>query len=574
MSKFDPSPAKWSRDDVLGWAHNVGIPENAINALYDNEVDGIVLLTLTKAELKTELSIASLASRRFLWDAIQLIRTKHEVEDFSTAVELYNQEIFYFEQESKLEKNDAEETNLALTKILREDVKQQRQSIFDSRLAQDFQGLTLNHQFYEDAEYAAETQARNDAIRLQEEFDHAYALNLQNESRHQRRRRGTPLGTPGQDTSSMKSLMKLCIDTCSKNKINVAEALENGNIQVIKHNKEEFFDETVSELSFDLKSKAKARGNNKISLQKEISLPRITKCDVCFEPNQYGFELACDHRNCKKCMTSLLKCALGDVSLLPLRCCELPIDMHVATICLDNENAEKIQAKAIEKQAKNKMYCPDCSCFINLDYVDACEGSQLICPQCAIELCAVCKSKGHDGITCDENRASLPENQDELTLSLIRSKDWKKCPSCGHVIELSQGCNHMTCPCGTEFCYRCGSLWGKNKFGESSCTTGKCANWDEEMLLQGAEARVQEMEQARGALFQPEQRRIQVNNARRALCTNEDCTHNFVRRNMRHRTCESCGFYLNIYGMVCESDCQSTVCYTCAHHRLPRVGWR
>jgi len=38
--------------------------------------------------------------------------------------------------------------------------------------------------------------------------------------------------------------------------------------------------------------------------------------------------------------------------------------------------------------------------------------------------------------------------------------------------------------------------------------------------------------------------------------------------------CERCNYELNYYGMRCVSDCESTVCYTCANYRIPRRGWR
>lgn len=39
-----------------------------------------------------------------------------------------------------------------------------------------------------------------------------------------------------------------------------------------------------------------------------------------------------------------------------------------------------------------------------------------------------------------------------------RGVDCQRCPSttCGLIIELSRDCNHMTCDCGTEFCFICG----------------------------------------------------------------------------------------------------------------------
>ncbi len=33
---------------------------------------------------------------------------------------------------------------------------------------------------------------------------------------------------------------------------------------------------------------------------------------------------------------------------------------------------------------------------------------------------------------------------------------WKPCPTCKEMIEKEDGCDHMQCECGHEFCYQCG----------------------------------------------------------------------------------------------------------------------
>jgi hypothetical protein len=50
--------------------------------------------------------------------------------------------------------------------------------------------------------------------------------------------------------------------------------------------------------------------------------------------------------------------------------------------------------------------------------------------------------------------------------NLAADKEWKQCPSCRRMIELAEGCNHMTCVCGTEFCYLCAALW---RGGRATC---------------------------------------------------------------------------------------------------------
>ena len=35
----------------------------------------------------------------------------------------------------------------------------------------------------------------------------------------------------------------------------------------------------------------------------------------------------------------------------------------------------------------------------------------------------------------------------------------RRCNRCKFIVEKSQGCDHMTCRCGYEFCYICGGKY-------------------------------------------------------------------------------------------------------------------
>jgi len=52
-----------------------------------------------------------------------------------------------------------------------------------------------------------------------------------------------------------------------------------------------------------------------------------------------------------------------------------------------------------------------------------------------------------------------PDNEeiDDLTLQWLNDQT-TPCPGCGSRVEKSDGCDHMTCLCGCEFCFECGSI--------------------------------------------------------------------------------------------------------------------
>ncbi|VDK58196.1 unnamed protein product [Gongylonema pulchrum] len=45
----------------------------------------------------------------------------------------------------------------------------------------------------------------------------------------------------------------------------------------------------------------------------------------------------------------------------------------------------------------------------------------------------------------------------------------KKCPACRNFCERLDGCNHMVCICGVEFCYVCSEKWRDYTF-HANCT--------------------------------------------------------------------------------------------------------
>lgn len=177
------------------------------------------------------------------------------------------------------------------------------------------------------------------------------------------------------------------------------------------------------------------------------------------------------------------------MSLLPLRCCDkVPIDMNICHYILSADDVG-LKQRIVERKATNKMYCPSCNKFINLDYGDAQDSTELIC---ICVLCIICKFIAHPHFSCIENRAII-DGDDTLLLEVAQEEGWKQCPKCNVMIELSNGCNHISCSyCDNQFCFQCLLPWGGQ-----TCSSGACEVWDETRLLAAGEARVEAKENAR-----------------------------------------------------------------------------
>ncbi|KAK4177998.1 hypothetical protein QBC36DRAFT_369869, partial [Triangularia setosa] len=58
-----------------------------------------------------------------------------------------------------------------------------------------------------------------------------------------------------------------------------------------------------------------------------------------------------------------------------------------------------------------------------------------------------------------------------FTRGLMKERGWKRCPRCKAGVEKVEGCSHMICVCGCEWCYRCWSVWGRasHRIGVGAC---------------------------------------------------------------------------------------------------------
>ncbi|KAA8542025.1 hypothetical protein F0562_023177 [Nyssa sinensis] len=107
--------------------------------------------------------------------------------------------------------------------------------------------------------------------------------------------------------------------------------------------------------------------------------------------------------------------------------------------------------------------CRDCSAMLVNDNVEVIRESE--CPICRRLFCAQCYVPWHSGVECEEFQG-LHENErareDLMVRELARDKKWMRCPHCKFFVEKTEGCVHLTCRCGFQFCYACGANWSES----------------------------------------------------------------------------------------------------------------
>ncbi|KAI0374362.1 hypothetical protein BV20DRAFT_961512 [Pilatotrama ljubarskyi] len=197
-------------------------------------------------------------------------------------------------------------------------------------------------------------------------------------------------------------------------------------------------------------------------------------CVICMDPIEGSIVYApCGHRYDVACFVDLIRAAVVDETLFPPACCRQPFAMEELRVYLDSKLQKEFDKKAIEFGTKNRVYChdPTCSTFLGAATHRA---SRLMCTTCWKYTCGHCKGAAHS--------SSIPctSTEDATVLAMAEQEGWKQCPSCGHLVELSSGCHHMTCRCRHEFCYLCTAPW----------KTCSCEQWDDDRLFEAAENRV------------------------------------------------------------------------------------
>ncbi|KAI3879438.1 hypothetical protein MKX03_014058 [Papaver bracteatum] len=125
-----------------------------------------------------------------------------------------------------------------------------------------------------------------------------------------------------------------------------------------------------------------------------------------------------------------------------------------------------------------KVYCPNPKCSTLMRKSEVLSSNDLFgsanqsraykCIKCHGIFCINCKVPWHRGVSCFEYKRLNPRGEEAELKCLASQQLWRQCVKCNHMIELAEGCYHMTCRCGFEFCYACGAEW-KNKKATCDC---------------------------------------------------------------------------------------------------------
>ncbi|KAL4481839.1 hypothetical protein ABPG74_007928 [Tetrahymena malaccensis] len=198
-------------------------------------------------------------------------------------------------------------------------------------------------------------------------------------------------------------------------------------------------------------------------------------CEICYEPmiSNDIFLLICEHIFHKICLSKHCN-ALINKKQLPINCphfeCLLPLQQNEIKEILSEVDFEKYEKftlqNYIDSNADEISWCPTPNC----EYAFVIDSNQtnFKCPTCKKSYCLTCKCDFHEGQTCKEYQISNKfTEQDEHFEKYVKGQKFKQCLKCKMWVEKTTGCDHMTCRCGYQFCYKCGGPYLK-----CSCAPG------------------------------------------------------------------------------------------------------
>ncbi|CAH8390535.1 unnamed protein product [Eruca vesicaria subsp. sativa] len=219
-------------------------------------------------------------------------------------------------------------------------------------------------------------------------------------------------------------------------------------------------------------------------------------CHICFnniDPKRMFGIGKCSHQFCFQCVKQHVEVKLlhGMIPNCPHDTCksEMVIDAcgKLLTPKLEEMWKQRIKDNAIP--VTERVYCPYLRCSALMSKTKIAESAKSLpgvrrCVECRGLFCVDCKVPWHGKLSCSEYKKLHPNPNppaDDVKLKSVatNNKMWRQCGKCQHMIEVTQGCNHITCRCGHEFCYNCGGGWNKTTV---TCVK-ECPTWDEAYIV-------------------------------------------------------------------------------------------
>ncbi|KAI9050661.1 hypothetical protein LZ554_005817 [Drepanopeziza brunnea f. sp. 'monogermtubi'] len=188
----------------------------------------------------------------------------------------------------------------------------------------------------------------------------------------------------------------------------------------------------------------------------------LNSCVCCrddFKKSKSLQRLPCGHSYCDNCLHILISQATGDESKMPPRCCTQAIPSAVIKSVLTKEQQQLFMKSVLQFGTpwESRVFCSNTACgeFIpKRSKIDPKHPFEVSCRECRTRACSICGRAAHAfGQDCPADWEL------DAVLQMGERSGWRRCYKCRNLVELTQGCSHITCRCKAQFCYICGAVW-------------------------------------------------------------------------------------------------------------------
>ncbi|KAI1641203.1 hypothetical protein F4809DRAFT_216014 [Biscogniauxia mediterranea] len=230
-------------------------------------------------------------------------------------------------------------------------------------------------------------------------------------------------------------------------------------------------------------------------------VPTTESCIICTEdkrvsemPHRRRITKACSHdaNMCKECVAQWITSSLETLRWDRLKCPECPQLLkfeNVRAFATEDtfKRYDELATKGVLTQINEFQWCLNPQCNSGQIHSKGCTKAR--CHACHYTWCAHHNVPWHRKETCQEYDHRNRDHRRDDRLSEKKVKDLsKQCPGCQGNVHKYDGCDHITCVCGCEWCWECRAQYYKDGNGRLLCrhedgcrSEGNPRNWPPEL---------------------------------------------------------------------------------------------
>ncbi|KAF2071093.1 hypothetical protein CYY_007579 [Polysphondylium violaceum] len=207
-----------------------------------------------------------------------------------------------------------------------------------------------------------------------------------------------------------------------------------------------------------------------------IQAHKEIECPICFdenvEPANVFIISQCSHAYCKNCIGEYLNSNILSKNVnipCPTPKCTSFFQYDQIKYLVDPlifAKYEEFTFNIFLMKSPNYKWCPNPVCG-NVVYGEI-DNPRCKCSNtnCNFDFCFNCEVEWHHNSTCHQYQIWRIENKlvDTTYSAWTKKADTKKCPKCKSIIEKNEGCNHIVCHCGYNFCWLCGGKFTNHHY--------------------------------------------------------------------------------------------------------------